>query len=97
MEEYRLIINTRRMPPPLSQNSPRNPHSCNGEILWNNLHTICTIMSFKPIMVRTDAGSQDLFDITTALVNIHGRDKKQQEIVDLNSRLKAMLSIAKKQ
>ena len=44
-----------------------------------------------------DAGSRGLFDITTALINIHGRDKKQQEIVDLNSRLKAMLSIVKKQ
>ena len=46
---------------------------------------------------HADAGSQGLFDISTALINIHGRDKKQQEIVDLNSRLKAMLSIVKKQ
>lgn len=46
---------------------------------------------------HADAGSQGLFDISTALINIHGRDKKQQEIVDLNSRLKAMLCIVKKQ
>ena len=37
------------------------------------------------------------FNISTALINIHGRDKKQQDIIDLNSRLKAMLTIIKKQ
>ena len=38
-----------------------------------------------------------LFDISKTLIDIHGRDKKQQEIVDLDSRLRAMLNILKKQ
>ena len=49
------------------------------------------------LILFTDVGSRGLFDISIALIDIRGRDKRQQEIVDLNSRLKAMLSIVKKQ
>ena len=93
MEGYRSIINTTKRPQ-LSQNSTRKPHYCDGETWPHNNGNHTEYINYFSV---TDIGSRGSFDITTALINIHGRDKKQQEIVDLNSRLRAMLSIVKKQ
>ena len=92
MEEYRSIINTTKRSQ-LNQISTRKPHYCDGEIWLHNNGNHTEYINFSV----TDIGSQGSFDITMALINIHGRDKRQQEIVDLNSRLRAMLSIVKKQ